>query len=70
MPFAFTIAAIAIFVAGYLFKVAPWEWDNLKLMFWGYFIVLPFLWNGLIMQWIVPLRAVACIALGAVFFSK
>lgn len=70
MPLAFTIAAVAIFLFAYLFKTAPWEWDNLKIMFWGYFIVLPLLWQGLIAQWIMPLRVVACIALfGSGFVS-
>src|SRR5207249_11848061 len=33
---------------GYFFKTAPWEWDNLKLMVWGYFLILPFLWSDII----------------------
>ncbi len=67
---AFLCPAIVLFIFGLLIKTAPWEWDNLKLMFWGYFIILPFLWNGLITQWIVPLRIIACIALfGSGFVS-
>ncbi len=62
----FTIAAVAIFLFAYLYKAAPWEWDNLKLLFWAYFLVLPFLWNDFIAQWPLPLRAITCIAL---FFS-
>src|SRR6185437_5159964 len=70
MSLAFTLPAVAIFLFGYLFKTAPWEWDNLKLMFWGYFIVLPFLWKELIAGWRLPLRIVACIALfGSGFVS-
>src|SRR6266487_1179163 len=42
---AFVLPAIVIFGIGYFFKTAPWEWDNLKLMVWGYFIILPFLWS-------------------------
>jgi hypothetical protein len=26
-----------IFAFGYFVQTAPWEWDNLKLMVWGYF---------------------------------
>ena len=67
---AFLCPAIGLFILGLLVKTAPWEWDNLKLMFWGYFIVLPFLWKGLISQWVLPLRIVACIALfGSGFVS-
>ena len=64
-PLAFTVPAVALFLFGYLFKTAPWEWDNLKLMFWGYFLVLPFLWRDWIANWVLPLRVVACIALFA-----
>jgi hypothetical protein len=67
---AFLCPAILLFVIGLLVKTAPWEWDNLKLMFWGYFIVLPFLWRGLISQWVLPLRIVMYIALfGSGFVS-
>ncbi len=60
---AFLLPAFAIFVSGLLFQFAPWEWDNLKLMMWGYFIVLPFLWTDLIARWTIPVRIVVCIAL-------
>jgi hypothetical protein len=62
---AFLAAAIAIFIAGMLFKFAEWGWDNLKLMIWGYFLVLPFLWKDLIARWDFPQRVVICIALFA-----
>ncbi len=67
---AFLLPAIAIFLAGILFKFAPWEWDNLKLMIWAYFLVLPFLWSHLIRQWSEPVRVGVCIALfGSGFVS-
>ena len=70
MPLTFTLAAVTIFLFAYLFKTAPWEWDNLKLMFWGYFLVLPYLWKDLIAGWAWPLRVVICIALfGSGFVS-
>jgi hypothetical protein len=62
---AFTIPAIAIFLFGYLFKTAPWEWDNLKLMAWGYFLILPYLWRDLIAGWRLPVRVGVCIVLFA-----
>jgi len=66
----FLCAATAIFLFGFLVKTAPWEWDNLKLMFWGYFIVLPYLWRDLIALWSMPLRVIFCIALfGSGFVS-
>ncbi len=67
---AFLLAAAAIFIFGMLFKTAPWEWDNLKLMVWAYFLVLPFLWTQLIQQWEMPVRIGVCIALfGSGFVS-
>ena len=62
---AFLIPAIAIFVLGYFIKFAPWEWDNIKIIVWAYFIILPFLWRELIAQWPFALRALVCVALFA-----
>lgn len=67
---AFLLPALAIFVSGLLFQFAPWQWDNLKLMMWGYFLVLPFLWKDLIAHWNLVARAVVCVALfGSGFIS-
>ena len=60
---AFVVAAVVIFGVGYFVQTAPWEWDNLKLMIWGYFIILPFLWSDLISRWVFPERAVTCLLL-------
>ena len=61
----FLLAAIAIFLLGYLVKLAPWEWDNIKVIVWAYLIILPFLWTDLIVHWPLPLRAAVCLALFA-----
>jgi hypothetical protein len=67
---AFLLPAAAIFILGLLVKFAPWEWDNLKLMIWGYFLVLPYLWTELIARWSLPVRVGVCIALfGSGFVS-
>jgi hypothetical protein len=67
---AFLLPALAIFVSGLLVKFAPWEWDNLKFMVWAYFLVLPFLWNDLIVRWPISIRVGVCIALfGSGFVS-
>jgi hypothetical protein len=67
---AFLLPALVIFVSGLLFQFAPWDWDNLKLMMWAYFLVLPFLWKDLIAHWNVLARAVVCVALfGSGFIS-
>jgi hypothetical protein len=62
---AFLIAGIAIFLLGYLVKLAPWEWDNIKVIVWAYFIILPFLWTDLLLRWPGHLRALVYIALFA-----
>jgi hypothetical protein len=67
---AFLLPALTIFVSGLIFQFAPWEWDNLKLMMWAYFLVLPFLWKDLIARCAVPVRVGVCIALfGSGFIS-
>jgi hypothetical protein len=40
--YRFRIDGSRDFRVGYFVQTAPWEWDNLKLMVWGYFIILPF----------------------------
>jgi len=60
---AFVLPAVVIFAVGYFVKTAPWDWDNLKLMVWGYFMILPFLWSDIIGRWAFPERAAMCIAL-------
>jgi hypothetical protein len=62
---AFLIPAAVIFLLGYFVKFAPWEWDNIKIIVWAYFIILPFLWSGLIAHWPLYLRALVCVALFA-----
>jgi hypothetical protein len=62
---AFLIPAIAIFLLGYFVKLAPWEWDNIKIIVWAYLIILPFLWTDLLVHWPIHLRAVVYVALFA-----
>jgi hypothetical protein len=67
---AFLLPAFIIFVSGLVFRFAAWDWDNLKLMVWGYFLVLPFLWTDLIARWTIPVRIGICSALfGSGFIS-
>jgi hypothetical protein len=67
---AFLLPALVIFVSGLLFQFAPWQWDNLKLMMWAYFVVFAFLWKDLIAHWNLLARAVVCVALfGSGFIS-
>ena len=67
---AFLIPAGAIFILALLVRLAPWDWDNLKVMIWAYFLVLPLLWSQLIAHWSVPVRVAVCIGLfGSGFVS-
>src|SRR5213595_540395 len=60
---ACVVAAVVIFAVGYFVQTAPWDWDNLKLMIWGYFLILPFLWSDIISRWAFPERAATCLLL-------
>ena len=62
---AFLLAATAIFLFAFFVKAAPWGWDNLKIIIWAYFIVLPYLWTEMISRWPMPVPAALCIALFA-----
>jgi hypothetical protein len=67
---AFLFPATAIFIFAFFVKTAPWGWDNVKIMIWSYFLVLPFLWSRLIAKWSTPVRLGVCIALfGSGFIS-
>jgi hypothetical protein len=62
---AFVFGATAIFLFTFFVQTAPWGWDNLKIMVWSYFIVLPLLWRELIVHWERPIRWAVCFALFA-----
>ena len=61
--FAFVAPAAAIFLFALLVKTAPWDWDNIKIIIWAYFLCLPFLWRDLIAKWPQPVRAGICVLL-------
>jgi len=54
-----------VFVMCCLFSFSQWEWDNTKLMLWGWLACAPFLWS-MIASWPPLLRTAVCFAL---FFS-
>ena len=39
------VPALAVFAALFLVKLAPWEWDNTKVMLWCYVAILPAVWD-------------------------
>src|SRR6266487_1515261 len=60
---AFVLPAVVIFAVVYFVETVARGWGNLKLMVWGYFMILPFLWSDIIGRWAFPERAAMCIAL-------
>lgn len=60
------VAAALIFIGAVLFKTAPWDWDNTKILIWAYFITLPLLWQEMIAEWPLIARVGVCVVL---FFS-
>ncbi|MGH8101521.1 MAG: hypothetical protein ACREIW_09495 [Chthoniobacterales bacterium] len=67
---AFLFSALSIFLLAYLVRLAPWGWDNMKVLIWAYFIVLPFLWRDLVAKWPVTAHIAVCVALfGSGFVS-
>src|SRR5207237_8988116 len=63
---AYLAAAVLIFLLTISVKTAPWEWDNIKLLIWAYFITLPILWNRMLVRSSLQARACVCLLL---FFS-
>jgi hypothetical protein len=41
--FSFVFPSIFMFCLALVVMFAPWEWDNMKLLIWGYIGILPFL---------------------------
>ena len=60
---AMTFPALLMFLICCFVKFAPWEWDNTKIMLWSYLAVLPFIWEFLLAQRPLWMRALAIFAL-------
>jgi len=63
----FTVGpGLALFVAFFFVMLAPWDWDNTKVMLWCYLLVLPAMDALVLARLRLPLRA---LALAALFLS-
>ena len=60
------VPALFLFFVCCNVRFANWEWDNTKLMIWSWLIVLPALWEILIVRWQPWCRSLVCSLL---FFS-
>lgn len=57
---------LALFVAFFFVMLAPWDWDNTKVMLWCYLLILPGVDALVLARLRLPLRTVA---LAVLFFS-
>lgn len=62
----FVWTSVLLFAGCCLFALAPWEWDNMKLMIWSWLVIAPYLWTKLLAPLHVAGRSALCFAL---FFS-
>jgi hypothetical protein len=67
----FYIPFALIFVLANIFKFAPWEWDNIKLLIYWFVASLPFICLILAMLWQKkwPLKIVAALCFAVLTFS-
>jgi hypothetical protein len=63
---AMAFAAAALVLVFNFLMLAPWDWDNIKILAWGYLILLPFLWTAFLSRLTVVLRVPIVVLL---FFS-
>lgn len=63
---AFVLPSTGIFLFACIVMLAPWAWDNTKIMIWSYLVVLPFIWQLVISQMSLVGRIASCFLL---FFS-
>jgi hypothetical protein len=62
-PAFMAMPALFLFFVCCNIRFTSWDWDNIKLMLWSYVIVLPALWESVLMRWHPWCRAAACAAL-------
>jgi hypothetical protein len=58
--------ATVAFIACGLIRFAPWAWDNTKLFFWAYLLLMYCIWEGFLRRWHWAIRIPILIGL---FFS-
>jgi len=56
---------IATLAFCFIFQLAPWAWDNTKLILWGYLALAPILWHELLARWRPWAQTIACFTLFA-----
>jgi hypothetical protein len=61
----FVSTGLVTLAFSFLFQLAPWAWDNTKLILWAYVAIIPFLWSDLLRRWPTWIRGLTCLALFA-----
>lgn len=59
----FVSTSLATLLFCFFFQIAPWAWDNTKLILWGYLAIIPFLWSDLLKNHCLWIRVAACLVL-------
>jgi hypothetical protein len=62
----FFFPAVIAFIACGLIRFAPWAWDNTKLFFWAYILLMYCIWEAFLRRWHTLIRIPILVAL---FFS-
>src|SRR5690606_27807644 len=62
----FVWGASLLFLVGVCVMLTPWEWDNMKVLFWSWIVVAPFLWS----HGIAPLHPVARVVVCLLLFTS
>ena len=60
------VPALTVLIACFIFRFAPWDWDNSKLINLAYVALLPALWGHVLKRWPAPVRWAVCFFM---FFS-
>jgi len=59
----FTGVSLAVLGICFLWRLAPWPWDNIKLMIWVWLALAPFLWNRIFLPLALPARSLLLVLL-------
>lgn len=66
MAWVFVAPGMLLFLLTAFVALSRWEWDNTKVMFWAYILLIPPMWNMVLRPAVLPVRVVGCVLL---FFS-
>src|SRR6202011_147777 len=61
------LPAVAMFILCAFVRFAPWDWDNTKLFFWAYMLMMVAIWEMFLSRWHPLIRLPVLFLL---FFSR